>query len=268
MVDTLDFDILREMDKKLAEIGGASAGHEIEKLDFSGFENAIKVAESVLQKPDADIEFYGDAISGLAKAASTLRGILKAGIEHIPVGIASKLQGFIERATEVEHKYTLRIWLKNNREDQALPGYSGAAPPSGPVDKPSFGVDDGDMEARIAKLEEFVVDARERLTKMETRLDQTATKADLTDKVGGLQVEMHKGFGEIHKGQSDLIKWVVGTALVLGAMAITIMTFVLNNAVPKAIVAPTTQQAPIIIQVPPQATGVAPGGAAPSPSKP
>lgn len=95
--------------------------------------------------------------------------------------------------------------------------------------------DDG-MEARVAKLEEFVTDARERLVKIETRLDQTASKHD----VAVLSADVHKGI-------TDIIKWLVGTAIVLGAAAITIMTFVLNNAVPKA---PAAQQQPIIIQVP------------------
>jgi hypothetical protein len=45
------------------------------------------------------------------------------------------------------------------------------------------------MEARIEKLAEFVDDARDRLTKIEKRLDQTATKGDLE----GLRSEMHKG---------------------------------------------------------------------------
>jgi hypothetical protein len=92
------------------------------------------------------------------------------------------------------------------------------------------------MEARVAKLEEFVTDARERLTKIDTRLDgmdtRMATKADL------------------HENANSMIKWVVGTAALLGVAAITVMTFVLNNAVPKA---PASQPAPIIIQVPSQA---------------
>lgn len=45
-----------------------------------------------------------------------------------------------------------------------------------------------------------------------------ATKADLSE----LGAEMHK----------DMVKWIVGTALVGGACAITIVTFVLNNATP------------------------------------
>ena len=78
-----------------------------------------------------------------------------------------------------------------------------------------------DMEARIAKLEEFASDAKERLARIEAR------QTELADKLGALQVEMHKGFG-------DPIKWVVGTAIVLGGTALTVITFVLNNATPKA----------------------------------
>jgi hypothetical protein len=43
-----------------------------------------------------------------------------------------------------------------------------------------------------------------------------------------------------------MIKWIVGTGALLGAAAITVMTFVLNNAVPKAN-PPTT--APVVINV-------------------
>lgn len=109
---------------------------------------------------------------------------------------------------------------------------------------------DEGMEVRIAKLEEFATDAQERLVKIESRLDQTATKTD----VSALQVEMHKGF-------SDMIKWVVGTAIVLGGTAITVMTFVLNNAMPKA--APT---APAIYYV--QPASVAPPPTAPPTAPP
>lgn len=43
---------------------------------------------------------------------------------------------------------------------------------------------------------------------------------------------------------SSLIKWMVGTAIGLGVAAVTVMTFVLNNAVLKA------TPAPIVIAVP------------------
>ena len=38
---------------------------------------------------------------------------------------------------------------------------------------------DGGMEARVAKLEETMADARERLARIETRVEATATREDL-----------------------------------------------------------------------------------------
>ncbi len=97
--------------------------------------------------------------------------------------------------------------------------------------------DNGDMEARVTALEDFAKDAKERLTRIETKLDHTATKADVAE------------------AANSQIKWMVGTAAGLGVAAITVMTFVLNNAAPKsppAVPAAAIQpsQAPIIINVP------------------
>jgi Flp pilus assembly protein TadB len=75
-----------------------------------------------------------------------------------------------------------------------------------------------------------------RLTKIETRLDQTATKTDL------------------QQALNSMVKWVVGTMFGAGVAAVTIMTFVLNNATPKA--APASP-VPIIIQLPPSTTAPA-----------
>ena len=91
------------------------------------------------------------------------------------------------------------------------------------------------METRIARLEEFATDAKERLARIEAR------QAELADKVGALQVEMHKGF-------ADMIKWVVGTAIVLGGTALTVITFVLNNATPKP--SPTTPPSVVVYTQP------------------
>jgi hypothetical protein len=92
---------------------------------------------------------------------------------------------------------------------------------------------DSGMEARVTKLESFVIDTRERLVKIEGRLDgidsRMATRSDL------------------HEMGGSLIKWMVGTAVGLGVAAVTVMTFVLNNATPKA---PAVQPNPIIIQIP------------------
>ncbi|WP_342617190.1 hypothetical protein [Rhodoferax sp. GW822-FHT02A01] len=121
-----------------------------------------------------------------------------------------------------------------------IQGHSGwpGAPKDGP-DLPVGGEPpyDGGMETRVAKLEDFAKDTSEklvtigeRLVRIETRLDTFATKTDL------------------HEMTAQMVKWIVGTAIGLGAAGITVMTFVLNNASPKA--SPQSQQAPIIINVP------------------
>ena len=91
---------------------------------------------------------------------------------------------------------------------------------------------DEGMEARVIKLEDFAIDTRERLTRSETKLDATATKADLMDAVNGQ------------------IKWMIVTAVGLGVAAVTVMTFVLNNATPKT--ASVAQPPAIIINIPAQ----------------
>ncbi|WP_137921665.1 hypothetical protein [Hydrogenophaga sp. 2FB] len=100
------------------------------------------------------------------------------------------------------------------------------------------------MEARVIKLEEFAQDTRDRLTRIETRIDQTATKADVSD------------------AMNNLIKWVVGTAAGLGVAGITVMSFVLNNATPKA--PASASPPPIVIQIPALPQAPAPN---PAPSK-
>jgi hypothetical protein len=100
------------------------------------------------------------------------------------------------------------------------------------------------MEAGPIQFEEFAAEARERFARIESRLDLSATKSDLSD----LRAEMHREF-------ASMTKWVVGTALVLGAAAITVITFVLNYATPpKTSPAPqvlSSSPPPIVIQLPP-----------------
>ncbi|HEY0488034.1 MAG TPA: hypothetical protein VGD30_00835 [Telluria sp.] len=92
-------------------------------------------------------------------------------------------------------------------------------------------------------MEDFVVEARSelraidvRLGKIEVRLDATATQADI-----------QAIRADIRDSAISMIKWIVGTAALLGAAAITVMTFVLNNAVPKA---NPPVPAPVVIDVP------------------
>jgi hypothetical protein len=90
-----------------------------------------------------------------------------------------------------------------------------------------------DLEPRLDKLEDFAVETRERLTRIETRLEETVTKADLAE------------------FSATMIKWMVGMAFGMSAAGITVMTFVLNNAVPKMVATPPPAPQPIVIQLPP-----------------
>ncbi len=89
------------------------------------------------------------------------------------------------------------------------------------------------MEERVKKLEDGQHELKTQLVRIDTRLDHIetvmATKADLAE------------------SSSSIIKWIVGTALVISGTAVTVMTFVLNNATPKALAAP---QQPIVIYAP------------------
>ncbi|MGV7211360.1 hypothetical protein ACLB1G_26270 [Oxalobacteraceae bacterium A2-2] len=99
-----------------------------------------------------------------------------------------------------------------------------------------------DAKKRLERLEEFATDTRERLVRIETRLDQMATKADL------------------HELASTMVKWIVGSVSGMAVAAITVVTFVLNNAVPKA------PAAPIIIYARPAPAIQQPAPATPAPA--
>ena len=58
------------------------------------------------------------------------------------------------------------------------------------------------MEARLIKLEEFAIETRERLAKIELRLEQTATKADIAD----IRADMHKA-------SADIFRWMIATVI-------------------------------------------------------
>ncbi|GAC1333994.1 MAG: hypothetical protein NVS3B11_24390 [Collimonas sp.] len=57
------------------------------------------------------------------------------------------------------------------------------------------------METRITKLEEFAAEARDRMARIETRLDHMATKEDVS------------------KLESTLLRWFIITAVSLTALA-------------------------------------------------
>lgn len=67
---------------------------------------------------------------------------------------------------------------------------------------------DGDMDRRVSKLEDTMTVVRERLATIEEAVKHTSTK----DQVESLR--------------ADLIKWFVGTALILASLAFTAAKFI------------------------------------------
>lgn len=86
------------------------------------------------------------------------------------------------------------------------------------------------MEKRIEALEKMLPDMRERLARVETKLDgiekHMATKADLVNvkadlegSIAGLRTAMLEGF-------ASQTKWFIGTAVVLAGIAFTAARFI------------------------------------------
>ncbi|MFA9219159.1 MAG: hypothetical protein ACEQSK_18915 [Sphingomonadaceae bacterium] len=98
------------------------------------------------------------------------------------------------------------------------------------------------MENRVEKLEEFAVETRERLARIESRLEQMVTKADL-----------HEFGARMQELNATTVRWIVGIGVGMGIAAITVMTFVLNNAAPKPPAPP-----PVVIQLSAPAVPTAP----------
>jgi hypothetical protein len=81
--------------------------------------------------------------------------------------------------------------------------------PRPPFDNHGGGGDDGSMESRISALEAAHIETRDRLARIEARLDAVATKADLLD----VKADLHR---EINAQTWKLVTFVCsfGTALV------------------------------------------------------
>ncbi|WP_062115930.1 hypothetical protein [Collimonas pratensis] len=99
------------------------------------------------------------------------------------------------------------------------------------------GYDDA-MEARVNKLEEFAIETRDRLSRIETRLDSCATKADVKDLEATMYKEfsvMHKEFAVMHKEFANLYKALDGlTWKLIGAagLLVSAVYFIATQAKP------------------------------------
>jgi hypothetical protein len=145
----------------------------------------------------------------------------------------------LERPSNVTKRTGMHMSVKkladeSNDEAPRNPLAHGAGPPY-----------DGRMEARVAKLEEIAGEVRAEPRSIDVRLGRIETRLDVMD----TRLDSAATKEDLQKCMNALIKWIVATGAVLGASAITVMTFVLNNAIPKS--NPTTPP-PIVIVVPTQ----------------
>lgn len=89
---------------------------------------------------------------------------------------------------------------------------SGGKPPPPPVDIPRGDRDDSPMEKRIEALEAANLETRDRLARIETKLDTFATKADLH---------------EVISGQTwKIVMWMTSVGIVLAGATFTIAKLV------------------------------------------
>jgi hypothetical protein len=100
-----------------------------------------------------------------------------------------------------------------------------------------------------AKTEAVRADMNARLDAFEANVN--GRFAELNAKIDKLGAELRK---EIAESSARMVQWMVGIFLASMAIFITVMTFVLNNAVPKA--APAAP--PVIIQLSPQGVTIPP----------
>lgn len=139
-----------------------------------------------------------------------------------------------------------------NRDNKGRGGNSGEPPHN------------GDMDARLAKLEALIptLSTKEEVVKLrgETKEGFADLRTSIESVRGEINTSAESVRSEMHKGTAEIIKWIVVTAVGLGVAAITVGTFVLNNAMPKA--PASANQQPIVITLP---QGYERGNGAPTP---
>jgi hypothetical protein len=124
------------------------------------------------------------------------------------------------------------------------------------------------------RLDAFEANVNGRFAELNAKIDKSVAElnakidksvAELNAKIDGsvaeLNAKIDKSVADLRKDIAELsarmVQWMVGIFLASMAIFITVMTFVLNNAVPKA--APATP--PVIIQLSPQGLAIPPPAA-------
>lgn len=102
------------------------------------------------------------------------------------------------------------------------------------------------------RFDAFEANVNGRFAELNAKIDKSF--AELNAKIDKSVADLRKDIAEF---SARMVQWMVGIFLASMAIFITLMTFVLNNAVPKA--APATP--PVIIQLSPQGLAIPPPAA-------
>jgi predicted component of type VI protein secretion system len=82
------------------------------------------------------------------------------------------------------------------------------------------------MENRVRELEKTASDVRERLVKIETRLEHVATTASVEKIAGELNAKLEIQSTKIEAVRGDLIRWFVATTTILAGLAFTAARYI------------------------------------------
>jgi hypothetical protein len=137
--------------------------------------------------------------------------------------VAQKIRQEIDLAAEDRRPHLMRTAIELLEVltvmNKVLNGGGTAPPVDPPVAGSSGSADNSPMEARIGKLEDFAQDTRDRLVRIESRMDAFATKDD----VSNLRIDMHKEF----TAQTwKFVTWMTGICTAL----IAATYFIANHA--------------------------------------
>lgn len=83
------------------------------------------------------------------------------------------------------------------------------------------------------------------------RIEMAQIRTEMAKQSGDMRTDVANVRSETHRGTVDTIKWVIGTIVGVAVATVSILTFVINNALPKASpLAASQQQTPTIITLP------------------
>jgi hypothetical protein len=123
-----------------------------------------------------------------------------------------------------------------------------------------FQANESRIERRLSAIESSVTILRAEMgsetsmTRARINSDMDKSRVQINSDMDKMRIQMSSEMdklrsdlkSEIHRGAAETIKWVAGIVISANAVGATVMTFVLNNATPKAPVSP----APINITIP------------------